>query len=93
LELQRLLTKEGEPALASEAVQLRIVARCRCGEDFCSTFYTVLRPIGTFGHGHRTIALAPEIGYLNVDVVGSDIVQIEVLYRDDLKAKIHAAVP
>jgi hypothetical protein len=35
----------------------------------------------------------PEAGFLNVDVVGANIVQIEILYRDDLRAKIHAALP
>jgi hypothetical protein len=30
---------------------------------------------------------------LNVDVIGSEIVAIEVLYRDDLRIKIHAAAP
>jgi hypothetical protein len=37
--------------------------------------------------------LVPAVGYLNVDVVGADIVQIEVLDRNDLKAVIHAAIP
>jgi hypothetical protein len=92
-ELQRLLTERGEPALAAQVAQLRIIDRCRCGDHFCSTFYTAPRPTGAFGPGHRTIALVPETGYLNVDVVGYDIVQIELLYRDDLKAKIHAAMP
>jgi hypothetical protein len=30
---------------------------------------------------------------LNVDVVGSQIVQVEVLFRDELRIKIHAAAP
>jgi hypothetical protein len=92
-ELQRLLIQEGEPVLASQVAQVCIVDRCRCGDDFCATFYTAPRPKGPWGPGHRTIALQPKSGYLNVDVVESDIAQIEVLYRDELKAKIHSALP
>jgi hypothetical protein len=92
-ELQRLLTQEGEPELASQVAQICIVERCRCGDYFCSTIHTAPRPAGWFGPGHRTIALDPEFGYLNVDVVGTKIVQIEILYRDELRAKIHAALP
>jgi hypothetical protein len=92
-ELQRLLAEEGESELASQAAQLCIVERCRCGDFFCSTFYTAPRLARCFGSGHRTIALEPDAGYLNVDVVGANIVQIEILYRADLRAKIHAALP
>ena len=93
LELEQLLVREGEPALGDQLANLHIVDRCRCGDDFCATFYTAPRPVGSYGPGHRTIALVPAVGYLNVDVVGADIVQIEVLDRNDLKAVIHAAIP
>jgi hypothetical protein len=92
-ELERLLVQAGESRLAAHANSLRIVDRCRCGDDFCATFYTRPRPVGAYGSGHRTIALSPETGYLNVDAVGPDIAQVEVLFRDELKAKIHAAIP
>jgi hypothetical protein len=92
-ELQQLLSQEGEHALAKKAFELTIVERCRCGDFFCATFFTAPRAEGPFGPGHRTIALDPKSGMLNVDVVGTDIVQIEVLYRDDIRIKICAAVP
>jgi hypothetical protein len=92
-ELQQPLSQEGVPTLATQVAGLPIVDRCRCGDHFCATFYTVALPKGPFGPGHDTIALSPEVGMLNVDVIGSQIVQIEVLYRDDLRMKIHAAVP
>jgi len=71
---------------------LRILARCRCGDDFCASFYTATapRPDGAFGPDLRTIGLSP---HLIVDAIGPDIMQVEVLYRDDLRARIHAAVP
>jgi hypothetical protein len=93
VELQRLLLSEGEAALADQIPGLILVERCRCGEDFCATFYTELRPRGSFDLGHQTIALSPDEGTLNIDVVETRIVQIEVLYRDELRKKIHSAIP
>jgi hypothetical protein len=92
-ELRTLLLQANEGRLAAQVDELVIVDRCRCGEDFCSTFYTMPRPNGPYGATHRTVALAPRTGMLHVDVVGGKIVCVEVLYRRDLKAKIHAAVP
>ncbi|WP_264714998.1 hypothetical protein [Limobrevibacterium gyesilva] len=92
-ELQQLLSREGEQVLANQVARLAIADRCRCGDDFCATFYTAPRPAGSYGPNHRTIALVPAQGMLSVDVVGNDIVAIEALYRDDLKAKIHVAMP
>jgi hypothetical protein len=92
-ELERLHVQAGEDSLAAYVNGLRIVDRCRCGDDFCATFYTAPRPVGGYRPGHRTIALASETGYLNVDAVESNIAEVEVLFRDELKAKIHAAIP
>jgi hypothetical protein len=90
LELERLLIQEGESALAARIRGLRIVDRCRCRADFCASFYTAPRPDGGFGTGHRTIGLSAD---LIVDAVGPDIAQVEVLFRDELKAKIDEAAP
>ena len=46
-ELELLLKKQGEFELASQVAQLRIVDRCRCGDDFCSSFYTQPKPEGS----------------------------------------------
>src|SRR5438552_13694832 len=83
LELRQLLMKEGETDLAAKVGTLKIVDRCRCGDSFCGSFWTAAKPEKGFGPGHRTIALTPETGYLNVDVVGADIFQVEVLYRSE----------
>ena len=40
-ELQQLLTDKGEPELAAQVPGLAILARCRCGDDFCATFYAL----------------------------------------------------
>jgi hypothetical protein len=92
-ELQRLLSETGEHGAAAQIADLAIISRCRCGDAFCASFHTAPPPDGVHGPDHRTIRLAPGRGYLNVDVVGTDIVYVEVLYRDDLKGKILAAVP
>ena len=92
-ELQRLLEAEGEAALAAEVPVLRIVDRCRCGDDFCAMFYTVSKPSGAWGEGHETIPLIPGIGDLNVDVVSGHIVAVEVLFNPSAKKRLLRACP
>jgi hypothetical protein len=43
-ELQELLSNHGEAELAAQISELAIVDRCRCGDDFCSSFYTLPKP-------------------------------------------------
>jgi hypothetical protein len=92
-ELRRLLTEEGKLELASKVPQLKIVDRCRCGDDFCSTFYTRPKPEATYGPDHYTVVLSPTDGMVNVDVAEGEIACVEVLYRDDVKAKLQVALP
>lgn len=37
-ELKKLFTKSGEPELATQIQRSSVVERCRCKDDFCSTF-------------------------------------------------------
>jgi hypothetical protein len=92
-ELEALLTAKDEPTLAAHVRDLNIVDRCRCGDDFCSTFYTEPRPQGSYGKGHRNVELEPAEGLLILDVVKEKIVCVEVLYRDEIKKTLHAALP
>jgi hypothetical protein len=39
-ELQQLLQAQGRLELAAQIPGLAIVERCRCGDDFCASFYT-----------------------------------------------------
>jgi hypothetical protein len=80
-ELRILLINDNQNELASQIEMLHI-DRCRCGDDFCATFYTAPKPKGAWGAQHETIPLDCEGGYLNLDVVDGKIVSIEVLYRD-----------
>ena len=54
-ELEQLLVAAKEDELARQIPQLKIVDRCRCGDDDCCTFYTEPPPKGSYGPGHRTM--------------------------------------
>lgn len=84
--------KQGESTLATQIPSLRIVDRCRCGDDFCATFYVQPKPSGAYGKNHRNVALEPNEGMLVLDVVGGAIACIEVLYRDDIRKVIELAL-
>jgi hypothetical protein len=92
-ELEQLLIEANEPALSAQVRTLTFVDRCRCGDDFCATFHTAPKPKGSYGPGHRNIALEPRDGMLILDVVKEKIVCVEVLYRDEVKKSLHTALP
>jgi hypothetical protein len=92
-ELQELLKLAGEPDLASQVPELRIVDRCRCGDDFCASFYTQPKPKGAYGPGHRNVALDPTEGMLILDVVDGVIAQVEVLNRNDIRQRLLKVLP
>ncbi len=92
-ELQECLLAQDEAELAAQVPALRIVDRCRCGDDFCATFYVQPKPKGAYGPDHRNVALTPKEGMLVLDVVGGKVMCVEVLYRDDIPQTIQAALP
>jgi hypothetical protein len=84
-QIDAALRSTGEPALADGWGEAHVVELCRCGDDFCQSFYTEAPPVGAYGPGHRNITLdAPWPGYLILDVVGERIMYVEVLYRATL---------
>jgi hypothetical protein len=91
-ELWDLLMIEGEPELAEQVLDLRIVDRCRCGDDFCATFYVRPKPKGSYGPDHRNLPLTPKDGMLVLDLVGGKMMAVEVLYRDEVRRAIQSAV-
>jgi hypothetical protein len=92
-ELAELLAEAGEYHLAEQVPGLRIVDRCRCGDDSCATFYAQPKPLGSFGAGHRNVVLEPERGLVILDVVSGTIACVEVLNRDELGQRLIAAMP
>jgi hypothetical protein len=92
-ELQELLNNHGEAELAAQVSELVIVDRCRCGDDFCSSFYTQPKPEGHYGPGHRCMDLDAAEGMLLVDVVGGKIAHVEILNRADVRRKLLTVFP
>ena len=92
-ELRQLLEEQGEPELAGQVRGLMIFDRCRCGDDFCSTFYTQPKPDGAYGPGHRNVRVMPEDGMLILDVVAGEIACVEVLDRNDVREKLDSVLP
>ena len=88
IELQRLLTEAGEPELAVQVPTLSIYERCRCEDDFCSTFYTQPKPDGAYGPSHRNVVLAPDDGTVILDVVEHQICCVEVLDRPEVRERL-----
>ncbi len=92
-ELERLLIKAQQSELAAQVSKLTILDRCRCGDDFCASFYTQPKPAGRYGPGLRTIDLDASDGMLILDVVAGTIAHVEVLYRDGIRNKLIAHFP
>jgi hypothetical protein len=92
-ELEQLLKNQGETELAAQVSQLTIIDRCRCADDFCSSFYTQPKPEGRYGPSHRCMDLDAAEGMLLVDVVAGKIAHVEVLNRADVRRDLLAALP
>jgi hypothetical protein len=90
-ELRLLLVGATRDDLARQVNDLCIVDRCRCGDDFCATFYTQPKPSGSYGAGHENVVLEPEQGMITLDVVRGTIACVEVLYRDEIRRDLIAA--
>jgi hypothetical protein len=92
-ELDTLMLAHGRSELAAQVPTLRIVDRCRCGDDFCGTFYTEPRPKTSYGAGHSNVEPTTNQGIIILDVVSGRVACVEVLYRDEIRDQIHALLP
>jgi hypothetical protein len=92
-ELEQLLKKQGNTELAAQVSTLAILDRCRCEDDFCSSFYTQPKPREEYGLKHDTFDLDADKGLILVDVVSGVIAFVEVLNRDDIRKPLLAALP
>ena len=92
-ELTALLRSQNEMDLAEQVPLLRLVDRCRCGDDFCATLYTSPKPEGAYGPNHESIPLNSSSGHLILDLVDKKIVCIEILFREDLRSEVLRLFP
>ena len=92
-ELTSLLRKKNERGLVEQVPFLRLVDRCRCGDDFCATLYTAPQPNGAYGPNHESLSLNPASGQLILDLVDRTIVCIEILFREGLRSRVLQLFP
>ena len=55
---------------------------------FCASFYTARKPLERYGKQRRTLEVKPAEGMILLDLIDATIVHAEVLYRDDVRAKL-----
>jgi hypothetical protein len=91
-ELTRLLVASGQKSLADQVQGLSIVDRCRCGDDFCASFYTLPKPDGGYGAGHGCFDLDAQEGMILLDVVNGCIAHVKVLNRDEVRRDLIEAL-
>jgi hypothetical protein len=94
-ELETLLKNEGQPELASQVRELRLVDRCRCGDDFCATLYSRPRPAGSWQSlgQHQNLTLDPDRGMIILDLLDGRIVCVEVLDRAEVRERLLQVLP
>ncbi|HEY0777646.1 MAG TPA: hypothetical protein VGD56_06740 [Gemmatirosa sp.] len=93
-ELAALVLADGDAQLAEQVLSAEIVARCRCEDAFCASFYAAAAPPeGAYGPGHDSVPLDPAVGAVALDVVDGRLVYVEVLHHDAFRRTLHAAVP
>jgi hypothetical protein len=92
-ELRSLSIQAGRPDIAEQIGRMLLLDRCRCGDDFCATFYTGPKPGGGYGPNHENIELAAEEGMIILDLVDGGVQCVEVLYRDEIRSRLQTLLP
>ena len=91
-ELEKSLRDQGRADLASQVAELPLVDRCRCGDDFCASFYTAAKPAGAYGPGHSNLTVDCD-GIVVLDLVDDKIRHVEVIHRPDVQRALFAVLP
>ena len=87
-ELKYLLLRESMPDLACQIVYMQVdVDRCISSDDYFIMLCTGLQPLLGWGTGQTTIVLTPKKGNILLNVIGNDIIAIEVFFRNDIQEK------
>jgi hypothetical protein len=92
-ELTALLKCSNRSDLSNQIIDLKIVDRCRCGDDFCAAIYTVPRPLSKVLGSPQCIELEPAEGMIILDACNGQITGIEVLFRDEIRKKLLELLP
>jgi len=92
-ELRELIVKAQRPELAQKIEALLFVDRCRCDDEFCSSFYTAPKPNGAYGAGHSNLVLSPKEGMIVLDLVDDEIRYVEVIDRQDVREVLFTSAP
>jgi hypothetical protein len=88
-QLEALLRERGEVYLAAQVADLPIAAVCRCDNEHCGSFYTTDRPMKRWFRRGRQVDLSAELpGSVVLDVVAGEIVYVEVLFWDEVRAAV-----
>ena len=90
-ELEDGLRAAGNVELAAQVPELRVTVRCTCEVEGCSSFHTGQRPMVRWMRRGRQVEIRGIEGAVTVDVVGGEIVYVEVLFRDDVRAGLERA--
>lgn len=85
-EMERELRATGDDDLADQVAGLRMMKSCGCGDDFCASFDTASLPEGPTAKKRYGVPLPNH--HLIVHVLEGKIIEVEVLFRDDLRPKI-----
>lgn len=94
LQLIQALTDSAEDQLATSVPDLKVVDRCRCGDDFCAMVYTEPKPKGAYGPSLRNFHFdADERGMVILDIVDDRIMSVEILFRPGARERLLAACP
>ncbi|MDD2273518.1 MAG: hypothetical protein PHP95_07215 [Desulfuromonadaceae bacterium] len=87
-ELKYLLVRENMPDLANQIVDMQIdVERCFSGEDYFTMICTGLQPLLGWGTGQPSIVLTPHKGTILLNVIGNDIISVEIFFRSDIQER------
>lgn len=84
-EMERELRATGDDELADQVAGLRMMKSCGCGDDFCATFRTADIPDGPAVRKRFGVPLP---NHLIIHVLDGEIVEVEVLFRDELRPRI-----
>lgn len=90
-ELVRGFVNAGRPDLAAQVRELALVDRCRCGDDFCATFYTQPNESWEGRVVERFVLDMP--GIICLHTVDGVVARVELLDRAEVRDRLRELFP